>query len=107
MTKSPTKPKSQRGGSRPGAGRHSVYGVNMDRFMIRIPPQHTKLLKEVSPNISQAVRTLLDDPEILARIESIVTFKKVVDLIDDKVKRNRADATYPILKRPRTKNPAG
>lgn len=66
------KNKTNRGGARPGAGRISIYGVNLDRHMIRIAPFHTTKLKEVDPNISQAVRNLLDDPAILAAINGYI-----------------------------------
>jgi len=74
------KSKINRGGYREGAGRIPDYGVSMERYMIRIPPQHTATLKEVHPSISKAIRNILDDPETLTAIQKLI-------------ERNRANAT--------------
>jgi len=75
-----TKSKANRGGPRDGAGRPTFYKFSLERHTVRIASNHRELLEEVSPNISQAIRTVLDDPETLTAIQKLI-------------ERNRANAT--------------
>ena len=66
-----------RGGKRPGAGRHSIYkGERLQQKTVRLPSAHLSTLYQVNPELSGAIRDLLDDPRIARAVRLFIQERK-------------------------------
>lgn len=65
---------AKRGGFRKNAHRPPLYGEGetMVQHTIRITKSHTSKLKEAHPNVSKAIRAILDDPKLSVEIDKFV-----------------------------------
>ena len=67
-----------KGGTRPGAGRRPKYGKRMSRETVRLDlEKHIARLKEIDPNLSKAIRMILDDPAIWKTIKKHLVNKEI------------------------------
>jgi len=67
----------QRGGYRPNAHRPRLYNDEvMSRETIRLAKQHTRILQDIDPSISAAIRAILDDPRLAVEISIFIKKRK-------------------------------
>lgn len=64
------------GGKRPGSGRHRLYQEVMVRGTIRLPDIHYATLDKIDPNISKAIRAIMDDPKLSRAIRKFIDRRK-------------------------------
>jgi len=66
----------KRGGYRKNAKRPTLYGARLERITITLTAEHLATLRRINPNVSQAVRSLLDDPLIALSIKLVIEKRK-------------------------------
>lgn len=66
---------NQRGGKRSGAGRRSLYIFPMRKYTIRIPEETRLSIVKVDDNLSQAIRTIMQDEGVQSSVRELIERK--------------------------------